>query len=39
MSVTLEQVAAWLALATDDELTQALNLAWPDEPLTDIQEN
>lgn len=33
MSPTLEQVAAWLSLATDAEMRQVLALAWPDRPI------
>ncbi|UYP19772.1 hypothetical protein OED52_04230 [Rhodococcus sp. Z13] len=35
---TLEQVAEWLALATDDEIHHVLELAWPDQPDHDTKD-
>lgn len=40
MIPTLEQVAAWLSLATDAEMRRVLALAWPDKPITtELEEN
>lgn len=35
---TIEQVAGFLAIATDEEITDVMRLAWPEEPLTDTKE-
>ncbi|WP_342660748.1 hypothetical protein Rruber_01223 [Rhodococcus ruber] len=35
---TIEQVAAFLSVATDEEIHKVLHLAWPDHPLTDTKE-
>lgn len=39
MTPTIEQVAAFLAVATDDEIDTVLRLAWPDKPITDTEDN
>jgi len=35
---SIDQVAAFLAVATDEEIHEVLELAWPDKPLTDTKD-